>query len=156
MLGLNFVIIISNLSNEWVERMMTVGHARRRIQVQQKIRYFPEGQEDFSYQAEADHFSLETYDKLVFQDFNQADLQLKWWPQGHNFYGRLELTQAAGRLLFDMNQRTHNAYQSPQGSWDLELETDKLEIGSDIQVQYRLYLAGQCLGSYEFQLIFID
>lgn len=136
--------------------MKPVTHVKRRVQVKQAINYFPQGQDHFSYQAEADHYTLTSFEKLVFKDFNQVDLQLKWWPPGHDMFGRLELSQASGSLVFDLRQRTHNAYHSPQGIWDLEIETDKLEIGQEIIIHYRLFLANQCLGSYDFQLIFKD
>ena len=131
-------------------------HQVSEIKVEQSIRYNPYGQENFKYSSQADYYSLRTYKKLVFKDLNQQSIQLKWWRTAPEKDYILELTQDSGRLVFNPKAETHAIYNSSQGQWQMTVRTLFLEIGDQIILSYVLIMDDKEVGTYDFQLIFID
>ena len=130
------------------------------LDINQTIRYYPQGEDAFSFKASGHHYHLATYDKVVYQDPQGHKIEVKWiLDEVTDQVLRLEIRQPQGDMVFDTQTATINTYDTPQGTWPLEIETHSLQqLQWDdktlIKVHYTMSVAQQKLGDYDFQLIF--
>lgn len=135
---------------------------RRTIQleVNQQINYAETShQEEWQLQTTGELVELSSYTKISYQDKKEARIELKWKNSFLEGQPLLEIRQPQYSLFFNPEQTTMTHYQTPQGQWELEVETEHLswtEVDGKqaVTVFYSIKINQESLGKYEFRLIY--
>lgn len=129
-------------------------------QIRQRIQYDQEmDHEEWQFEHSAELIELRSYTKLTYQDAQKDLIELKWQYNPLSGQPTLIIKQSAYTLVFDPFQKTLTHYQTPQGLWQLEVETKHLsweQVGDQQQVTvlYSTKLNEKPFGKYEYQLIY--
>lgn len=113
----------------------------------------------FEVKAKGELVELSTFSRITYTDNNDVKIELKWRPQRNEESKRLEIKQPAHSMFFDLAQNTMTPYHTPQGIWQLEIETKKMSWqslgdGYQLDLAYEIKHEQEMLGKYEFQLIY--
>lgn len=128
--------------------------------IKQEINYHPQGKDHFDFEGEGNYYQLSTYDKLTYTDHQGDAIEVKWqYDTSDQAIQQLEIRQPQGTLTFSSDQATHNPYNTPQGAWDLIIETANMQFVAEKQkyhlhLKYQMRLHQEKVGDYDFQLIF--
>jgi len=113
----------------------------------------------FEVKTKGELVELSTFSRITYTDNNDVKIELKWRPQRNEESKSLEIKQPAHSMFFDLAQNTMTPYHTPQGIWQLEIETKKmlwksLGDGYQLELAYEIKHEQEMLGKYEFQLIY--
>jgi len=113
----------------------------------------------FEVKTKGELVELSTFSRITYTDNNDVKIELKWRPQRNEESKSLEIKQPAHSMFFDIAQNTMTPYHTPQGIWQLEIETKKmlwksLGDGYQLELAYEIKHEQEMLGKYEFQLIY--
>lgn len=124
---------------------------------QQRIQYAHGDEDSYSRQCEGEWYQLKQYQKIKYKHSHNDFIELKWY----NVTGksRVELRQASGNLVFDLDKMTINSYQTQEGIMELTIVTHSIEIHStndrvEMSIRYQMIVNQIALGDYDFQLHF--
>lgn len=129
-------------------------------QIRQRIQYEHESEhEEWQFETTAELIELTSFTKLAYQDEQEVAIELKWQQHAVSGNPTLSIKQPAYTLVFNLEQKTLTHYQTPQGVWPLEIETEHLswkQVGDQQQVTvlYSTKVNEIPFGKYEYQLIY--
>lgn len=128
-----------------------------KIQVDQSIQYCVTHEEDhWKLNTQADFISLNSFDKLTYSDLEKHEQVVKLFKQEPLI---VEIKRDQNVMRFEKGQSTYSNYQTPQGLWELRIDTQKLdwdmnENQAELVIEYQLVLQEEIVGNYRFQLIY--
>lgn len=136
-----------------MERVTQVKKQIIDLQVKQSIRDAQTKEhQSWSHQTVAEHFILNSFEKIKYYDHQQQEVTVKWYC---NNLSRIEFSYGKTTLVLDKNQRTQFDYLTDFGMMSLIVQTDKIEfLDNQIIAEYQLLLENKTLGDYRFRLIY--
>ncbi|MBG9984275.1 DUF1934 domain-containing protein [Aerococcaceae bacterium DSM 111022] len=127
----------------------------------QKISYIAEDHVDtFHLEAESELIELKNYSRIAYQDEEENQVVLKWQQDGPDGPIYLEMRQPQYTMVFHPENNFKAHYPTPQGVWELEVETKALNIAqasSDqikIEIDYQITMNEDPIANYQFRLIY--
>ncbi len=148
------IIIVNNyrLCGENVQRKNIY------LEVDQKIRYHKQAHKDeWLLETKGELVDLKTFSKISYVDREDIPIEVKWYTQREAGHLIAEIKQPQYTLTFNPSKQTYTSYMTPQGLWELAVETEKVqfsetETGVKLKIQYQVLINEEPLGDYEFQL----
>lgn len=128
------------------------------IAVNQLIRYHePKHEEEWDLKVQANLLELNSYSKVSYEDQDGAPIEVKWYQDRIKNIPIVEIKQEKYNLLFNPAKASLTHYLTPQGMWELEVETEKIEIQHtdqrlEISILYSIAINQESLADYEFRL----
>lgn len=128
------------------------------LEVSQKIRYHEQAHTDeWKLETKGELIDLNTYSKISYVDHEDIQIEVKWYTNREAGHLIAEIKQPQYTLTFNPSKQTRTSYMTPQGLWELAVETEKIQFtetdtGIKLIVHYQVLINAEPLGDYEFQL----
>lgn len=128
------------------------------LEVSQKIRYHNQAHKDeWLLEVAGVLIELNTYSKISYVDRDDINIEVKWYTNHESGHLVAEIKQPQYTLIFDPSNLTKTSYMTPQGLWELAIETEKIQFtesdkGVILLIRYQIIINSEPLGDYEFQL----
>ncbi|MBG9987377.1 DUF1934 domain-containing protein [Aerococcaceae bacterium DSM 111176] len=127
----------------------------------QTIRYISEDTVDtFSLEVDAELIELKNYSRIAYLDEEGNQVVLKWQQDGPDGPMYLEMRQPQYTMVFHPENIFKAHYPTPQGVWELEVDTKHLTITQmsnkqiEIEIDYQIIMNAEPLANYQFRLIY--
>lgn len=131
------------------------------LDLDQTIRYISEDTVDtFHLEAEAELIELKNYSRIAYLDDEGNQVVLKWQQDGADGPMYLEMRQPQYTMVFHPDNMFNAHYPTPQGVWELEVDTHNLSITQlskeqiKIEIDYQIIMNAEPLANYQFRLIY--
>ncbi len=132
-----------------------------RVTVNQRIEYNDSKQKErYHIESDGELIELQNYSRIAYNNDEGEEIIVKWQGRISDNSLSIEIRQANYTLVFQNNQPFIASYPTPQGLWELEVQTlhFKVEQTDDyhiaIEIDYQIKLNDQPIANYEFRLIY--
>ena len=128
------------------------------LEVSQKIHYHNQAHKDeWLLNTGGELVALNTYSKISYVDRDDIQIEVKWYTIRVAGHLVAEIKQPQYTLIFDPSNQTSTSYMTPQGLWELVVETEQIQFtesnkGVKLTIRYQVIINAEPLGDYEFQL----
>lgn len=129
-----------------------------KIKVHQEIDHqMNQGMDQYYLEGEGDLTVLRTYSKIRYHDQEGYPIEIKWQLDMNNNFYIIEIIQPSYTLRFNPEVETLTTYHTPQGVWELNVQTLELVIEEEnglkqIKIRYQMTMNDQPLGIYQYHL----
>lgn len=129
-----------------------------KIKVHQEIDHqMNHGIDQYYLEGGGDLTVLRTYSKIRYRDQEGYPIEIKWQLDMNNSFYIIEIIQPSYTLRFNPEVETLTTYHTPQGVWELNVQTLELEIEEEdglkqIKIRYQMTMNDQPLGIYQYHL----
>lgn len=116
--------------------------------------------DEFHLETSATYIALKRYSRISYTDNEGVDIVVKWQQGESDGQMSVEIRQPQYTLVFGTNNSYTTYYPTPQGIWQLKVDTTHLSVEETdegeiaIEIDYQINMDEGAIANYQFRLIY--